>query len=113
MVRGCPVPRVCLVMALCLVAVACTHWRDSYFEDGVGQVSHADVEKKFGEPHKTRESALGPANARFRGMLIWPTTKQYSYCPEPAGCWSENRTCKWVREILYLYRRVQSTHTFL
>ncbi len=70
MVKGCPVPRVCLVMALCLVAVACTHWRDSYFEDGVGQVSHADVEKKFGEPHKTRESALGDESTWVYRIVI-------------------------------------------
>lgn len=38
--------------------VGCSHWRDSYFDDGVGVVTQEDVRKKLGKPHIVKDPFL-------------------------------------------------------
>ena len=62
--------RTCLVLALCLPVTACTHWRDSYLDDGVGTATQADIRAKFGAPHKASESSLsGESTWMYRFVI--------------------------------------------
>ncbi|MDT3778380.1 hypothetical protein PJI16_12500 [Nitrospira sp. MA-1] len=47
-----------LVLMLCLGLVACSHWRDSYFDDGVGELTQADIQAKLGKPHMVKDPLL-------------------------------------------------------
>ena len=48
----------CLVLMLCLALAACSHWRDSYFDDGIGELTQADVKGKLGKPHMVKDPFL-------------------------------------------------------
>ncbi|HNP61371.1 MAG TPA: hypothetical protein PKM72_11045 [Nitrospirales bacterium] len=47
-----------LVLMLCLGLVACSHWRDSYFDDGVGELTQSDIQAKLGKPHMVKDPLL-------------------------------------------------------
>ena len=36
----------CVLLMLCMALVACAHWRDSYFDNGVGVLTQSDVKGK-------------------------------------------------------------------
>lgn len=47
------------VLLLCLGGfTACSHWRDAYFDDGVGKITQRDVRKKLGKPHIVEDPLL-------------------------------------------------------
>lgn len=46
-----------LVLLLCIM-VSCAHWRDKYFEGGVGELTQFDVRERFGKPHIVEHSLL-------------------------------------------------------
>jgi len=48
----------CSVLILCILLVACAPWRDSYFDDGVGVLTQADVKGKLGKPHVIKDPLL-------------------------------------------------------
>ncbi len=48
----------CVVLMLCLGLVACSHWRDSYFDDGVGVLTQSDIKAKLGKPHMVKDPLL-------------------------------------------------------
>ncbi|MCA9497615.1 MAG: hypothetical protein KC588_00330 [Nitrospira sp.] len=48
----------CVVFMLCLALVACSHWRDSYFDNGVGVLTQSDVKGKLGKPHMVKDPLL-------------------------------------------------------
>ena len=47
-----------VLVTICFVLVACSHWRDNYLDDGVDQVTQAEVREKLGKPHITKEPLL-------------------------------------------------------
>ncbi|WNM57779.1 hypothetical protein [Candidatus Nitrospira allomarina] len=47
-----------VVLMLCLVLAACSHWRDSYFDDGVGVLTQSDIKGKLGKPHIVKDPLL-------------------------------------------------------
>lgn len=48
----------CLVLMLCLALGACSHWRDSYFDDGIGVLTQSDIKEKLGKPHIVKDPFL-------------------------------------------------------
>lgn len=40
------------------VQMSCSHWRDRYFDDGVGEITQEDVRKKLGKPHIVKDPFL-------------------------------------------------------
>ncbi|GJL58347.1 MAG: hypothetical protein NPIRA03_12040 [Nitrospirales bacterium] len=48
-------------LMLCLALVACSHWRDSYFDDGVGVLTQSDIKEKLGKPHMVKDPLLSDA----------------------------------------------------
>ncbi len=60
----------CLVVLLAFLLVGCSHWRDSYLDDGVGEITQSDVAEKFGPPHSRKDSLLeGTATWGYRFVL--------------------------------------------
>lgn len=47
-----------VILMLCLGLVACSHWRDSYFNEGVGVLTQSDVKAKLGKPHMVKDPLL-------------------------------------------------------
>ena len=47
-----------VVLMLCLELTACSHWRDSYFDDGVGVLTQSDIKEKLGKPHIVKDPLL-------------------------------------------------------
>ena len=58
--RVCSLRFFILGVLLLLVAfqMGCSHWRDDYFDDGVGEVTQDDVRKKLGKPHIVKDPFL-------------------------------------------------------
>ncbi len=48
----------CVGLMLCLGLVACSHWRDSYFDNGVGVLTQSDIKAKLGKPHMVKDPLL-------------------------------------------------------
>lgn len=48
----------CVVLMLCLGLVGCSHWRDSYFDHGVGVLTQSDIKAKLGKPHMVKDPLL-------------------------------------------------------
>lgn len=48
----------CVVLLLSLGLVACSHWRDSYFDDGVGVLTQSDIRARLGKPHMVKDPLL-------------------------------------------------------
>ncbi len=58
------------VLILGLVLPACSHWRESYLQSGVQNISQDDVIDRFGEPWKKKDSILnGQATWIYRYAL--------------------------------------------
>jgi len=63
---GCVAPRLIavnqvilgMVFLLCLAVVGCAHWRDRYFDDGMGVLTQSDVKGKLGKPHMVKDPFL-------------------------------------------------------
>ena len=50
--------RLWLCCALMALAVGCSHWRDAYFDGGVGTLTQDDVREKLGKPHVVKDPLL-------------------------------------------------------
>ncbi|WP_342347598.1 hypothetical protein [uncultured Nitrospira sp.] len=48
----------CVVLMLCLGLVSCSHWRDSYFDDGLGVLTQSDIKARLGKPHMVKDPLL-------------------------------------------------------
>jgi len=48
----------CVLLMLCMALVACAHWRDNYFDNGVGVLTQSDVKGKLGRPHIVKDPLL-------------------------------------------------------
>jgi hypothetical protein len=56
----CRVTATGFLIALAMMLVACGGpWRDSYFKNGVDQLTQEDIREKFGAPHTAKTPALG------------------------------------------------------
>ena len=47
-----------IILIMVGVQIGCSHWRDDYFDDGVGEVTQEDVRKKLGKPHIVKDPFL-------------------------------------------------------
>jgi hypothetical protein len=47
-----------IILIIMGVQIGCSHWRDDYFDDGVGVVTQEDVRKKLGKPHIVKDPFL-------------------------------------------------------
>jgi len=59
--RGVCDPRLIIfgfLLFLIAFPMGCNHWRDEYFDDGVGEVTQEDVRKKLGKPHIVKDPFL-------------------------------------------------------
>lgn len=50
--------RFCMVLMFCAVLAACSPWRDSYFDGGVGVLTQSEVKGKLGRPHMVKDPLL-------------------------------------------------------
>ena len=57
-VCGKRISTVVLLLMLGFWLTACNHWRDDYFDDGVGEVTQQDVRIKLGKPHIVKDPFL-------------------------------------------------------